>query len=158
MTLTHRSLMLLAAGGSAALLAAAFAFQAMGWAPCQLCLWQRWPHAAAALIGVASLLMPARVLAGLGGLAAATATGLAIYHTGVERIWWLGPSSCTGSGGLGDLSGAALLPGAATEAPALVLCDTVTPFFLGLTMANWNALASGALTLIWVAAWMRRGA
>jgi disulfide bond formation protein DsbB len=47
-----RTLTLVAAGGSMALLAGAFAFQAMGYPPCHLCLWQRWPHAAALLIGV----------------------------------------------------------------------------------------------------------
>ena len=39
--------MLLAAGGSLALLLGAFGFQALGYAPCKLCLWQRWPHGAA---------------------------------------------------------------------------------------------------------------
>ena len=43
--------MTLAGLGSAAMLAGAFGFQYIGgMAPCQLCLWQRWPHAAAVLI------------------------------------------------------------------------------------------------------------
>ena len=58
MTLSRTLLILLAAGGSAAILAGAFAFQYIGGlAPCQLCLWQRWPHAAAIGIGVLALLL-----------------------------------------------------------------------------------------------------
>ncbi|MFP4274908.1 MAG: disulfide bond formation protein B, partial [Paracoccaceae bacterium] len=57
--MTRTTLILLAAGGSAALLAAAFAFQHLGGlAPCTLCLWQRWPHAAAVLLGLAALALP----------------------------------------------------------------------------------------------------
>jgi disulfide bond formation protein DsbB len=41
------------------------------------------------------------------------------------------------------------LPGGAADAPALVLCDQLTPFFLGLTMANWNMVFSALLALLW---------
>ena len=51
MLLNRATLTLIATLGSAALLGGAFAFQYIGGlAPCQLCLWQRWPHAAAILI------------------------------------------------------------------------------------------------------------
>ena len=33
--------------------------------------------------------------------AAAVTSGLGVYHSGVERLWWTGPASCTGS----DVSG-----------------------------------------------------
>ncbi len=49
---TGRKLILLAALGSAALLAGAHVFQALGYAPCKLCLWQRGPHWAAVAIGL----------------------------------------------------------------------------------------------------------
>lgn len=150
--MTRNTLVLLAAGGSFALLAGAFLFQALGWAPCAMCLWQRYPHAAAVLIGALALAFPGRALPLLGALAAATTAGIAVFHSGVERKWWQGPASCTGSGeDLGSLSGGALLPGGAEAAP-LVLCDTLTPFLFGLTMANWNALLSGLLVLVWLRA------
>ena len=148
--MTRHFLILLAAGGSCALLAGAFLFQVLGWAPCQMCLWQRWPHAAAIGFGAVGAVLPT-VWVALGGAASAAATaGLAAYHSGVERKWWEGPASCSSGGeGLGGLSGDALLPGAG-DAPALVLCDALTPFLFGLTMANWNLLASLALTALWL--------
>ena len=51
----------LATLGSAGLLAGAFMFQALGYAPCDLCLLQRWPHGAAVLIGGAMLSLPLRL-------------------------------------------------------------------------------------------------
>ncbi len=86
MPLSRRNMMLLAAGGSLALLVGAFVFQALGYAPCKLCLWQRWPHAAAIALGGLVLLLGPLVLVGIAGaLAAATTAGIGIYHTGVER-------------------------------------------------------------------------
>src|SRR5258705_10688602 len=44
---------LLAGGVSAALLLGAFAFQYLGGlAPCEMCIWQRWPHGGAILFGL----------------------------------------------------------------------------------------------------------
>ena len=145
---TRNSLILLAAGGSVALLAGAYFFQALGYAPCRMCLWQRWPHAAAILIGALALYRPGRFLPLLGALAAATTAGLGLYHTGVERDWWEGPASCTG-GGLGGLSGGDLL---SMDGPSLVLCDQVSWVLFGLSMASWNAILSALLVLIWLRA------
>ena len=154
--MTRLQTALLAAAGSFALLAGAYLSQALGWAPCKMCLWQRWPHAAAILIGVAVVVLgPSTALLLLGALAALTTAGIGAYHSGVELKWWEGPSSCSGAGpGLGGLSAEQLLPGA-SDAPALVMCDTLTPFFLGLTMANWNMILSAGLALVWVAAFRR---
>ena len=75
MDVTRNRLILLATLGSVGLLGGAFAFQYIGGlAPCQLCLWQRWPHAAAILIGALALIVTrgtiARILPLLGALAA----------------------------------------------------------------------------------------
>ncbi len=155
--MTRPTLILLAAGGSAALLAGAYLFQALGWQPCAMCLWQRWPHWAAVGIGALALGLgwrAAPVLI-LGALAALTTAGIGIYHGGVERDWWEGPASCTGTGpSLGGLDGGALLPGAA-ETVSVPMCDVLQPFLFGLTMANWNALASLGLAAIWLSALRR---
>ena len=151
---------MLAAAGSAALLAGAYAFQAAGYAPCRMCYWQRWPHFAA--VGVGLLIWslrpgaPAgvlRALAALGAFAAATTAGIGVFHTGVERGWWEGPASCTG-GGLAGLSGMDLL---ARDGPGIVMCDEVAWSLLGLSMASWNAVASAALVPIWLLAARRAG-
>ncbi len=147
--------MLLAAGGSAALLAGAFVFQAMGYAPCKMCIWQRWPHAVALAFGLVALLAPARLLALGGGLAALTTSGIGAYHAGVEYGWWPGPDSCTGSGeGLAGLSGADLLSFETTE--RIVMCDEVAWALGGISMAGWNAIFSLLLAIMWAVA-LRRG-
>ena len=146
--MTRAQLMMAAAAGSFGLLAGAYVFQALGYAPCQMCYWQRWPHMAAIAIGVLAFVLPARAWAWLGALAAATTSAIGVFHTGVERGWWEGPSSCTG-GGLDASNGADLL---STNGDLLILCDQVSWSLLGLSMASWNALASFALMLIWLAA------
>ena len=98
-------LILLAAAGSTALLAGAFAFQYIGGlAPCHLCLLQRYPHAAAVVIGALALALPRLTLLPVAGaLAALTTAGIGAYHSGVERHWWEGPSTCT-SGAISGIS------------------------------------------------------
>lgn len=142
-------LALFAGGGSAALLLAAFGFQAAGYAPCELCILQRWPHLAAVIIaGLILLTGRVRALAVLGMVAAGVAMGLAIYHSGVEMAWWPGPSHC--SGGIGDIANMSTkdLMSKLQEAP-VVRCDEVAWRFLGLSMASWNAVFSAGLAVVW---------
>ena len=149
-----KHLIILAAGGSAALLLGAFAFQYLGGlAPCKLCLWQRWPHGVAVLIGAALLAGAGARLAWAGAAAALATAGVGLYHTGVERGWWTGPDTCT-SGAIDGLSTDALMD-QILNAP-LVRCDDVAWQMLGLSMASWNALASLALAVLWGLA-ARRG-
>jgi len=145
--------MILAAAGSAALLMAAFTFQAFGYAPCKLCIWQRWPHGVAIALGVVALGYARWPVAALGGLAAATSAAFGIYHTGVERGWWEGPSSCSGGASLSGLSGADMLSTETVD--KVVMCDEVAWAFAGLSMASWNAVASAVLAGIWIWAAVR---
>ncbi len=150
--MTPRNLALLAAGGSLALLAGAFVFQALGYAPCKMCIWQRWPHGIAIGFGALAAAVAPLILWTLGGaLAALTTAGIGVYHVGVEQKWWEGPSSCTGGGqGLQGLSGADLL---STEGVAnIVMCDEIAWSLAGISMAGWNAIFSFGLALIWFAA------
>lgn len=139
---------LLAAGGSASLLIGAYAFQIAGYPPCQMCYWQRWPHFAAVAIGALMVVFGLRMLAWFGALSAAVTSGIGIFHTGVERDWWEGPTSCTGGGDLGSLAGDLL----STDGPRLVMCDQVSWEMLGLSMASWNALFSAVLVIVWIKA------
>jgi len=152
---SRRSLILIAAGGSFALLAGAFMFQALGYAPCQMCLWQRWPHAGAIVLGAVGAFAPLAAVAVLGALAAFTTGAIGVFHAGVEWKLWQGPSSCSGgAGGLSGLSGSDLLSTDISE--TLVMCDEIVWQFLGLSMAGWNAVFSFALVAVWIAAWRAR--
>jgi len=147
---SQRTLILLAAGGSAALLLAALAFQHLGgMAPCKLCLWQRWPHAVAVGLGGLGLVALPTLTAGLGALAALASAGIGGYHTGVERGWWQGPADCSG-GPVGGMSAEALLD--QILAAPVTRCDEVPWEMLGLSMASWNMIASLGLAGVWVLA------
>lgn len=150
--MTRNILIFLAAAGSAAALAGAFASQYLwGMLPCALCIWQRWPHGLAVLAGVLGLALPGRIWPILGALGAATSGAIAIFHSGVERAWWAGLDSCSGGSAIGGISGADLLNPDVNVAP-IVRCDVPTEFLLGLTMANWNVFYSFALAVIWLMA------
>lgn len=115
--------------------------------PCELCLWQRWPHVGAAVVGFGGPLLiragllergAARGMAGLVALLIAVSGGIGVYHAGVEWHWWPGPQSCTGTGyrymgGTLDLN-----------AP-VVLCDIAAWRLLGLSLAGYNAVISFAI-------------
>ena len=151
----RNGLILLAAGGSLALLLGAFAFQYIGGlAPCHLCLLQRWPHAAAVVIGALALALPGRVLPLLGAAAALTTAGIGMYHTGVERLWWAGPTSCS-AGSIAGIDVQDLLDPTIVVAP-VISCDEVAWQMLGLSMASWNVVLSLALAVVWLMAARRR--
>lgn len=157
MKLTRNQLILVATAASAAILAGAYIFQALGYPPCKMCWWQRYPHFAAIAIGALALAYRGPIFPWLGALAAATTSAIGAYHSGVERKWWSGPSSCTSSGVEGlstdDLMEQIL------NAP-LVLCDEI-PWRLSdlipiqaldITMAQLNFVGSAAFALIWIMA------
>lgn len=147
--MTRRSLILLAGLGSLATLLGAFGFQYIGGlAPCTMCIWQRWPHVAAIALSAIGAAIPNRVIATLGGLSMLGNAGIAVYHTGVERDYWEGPSTCTTGGqDLTGLSGAELL---SLDAPApVVMCDVVAWEMAGLSMASWNGILCVILAVLW---------
>lgn len=156
MNYSGKQIGLLAAAGSAALLIAAFVFQALGYAPCAMCIWQRYPHTVA--IGMGLLLaigLPITPLLLIGAASAATTAALGVFHTGVERDWWEGPTSCTGSGL--DMSTMSVEDLLSTDgASNLVMCDQVAWEFLNLSMASWNAVFSLVLAVLWVFAFAMR--
>jgi disulfide bond formation protein DsbB len=129
---------------SAALLLGAFGSQYIGGlAPCEMCIWQRWPHGAAILFGlVGGGLVSARLLSGSLGrtfailaiLAIAITGAIGIFHAGVEWKLWPGPSECTGFG---------YVPGRDDFKPLqIVRCDEAQWRLLGISLAGYNALFS----------------
>jgi len=150
--MTQTRYIMLAMAGSAALLLGAWMFQFAGYAPCKLCVWQRWPHGAAVAIGLVALWIPTAIFLVAGALAALTTAGIGLYHTGIERAWWEGPDSCT-SGDISDLSTDALMD-QIMSAP-LVQCDVVAWQMLGLSMASWNMVMSLVLAGLWACAYAK---
>jgi disulfide bond formation protein DsbB len=143
-------LVLLATLGSAALLLGAYGFQHLGgMPPCKLCLWQRWPHATAIVIGLVIMVTGEVKAAWLGAVAALSTAAIGMYHVGVEQDWWEGPTSCTSSSVSGmsaqDLMNQIL-------AAPIVRCDEIAWQLAGISMAGWNAIASLLLAVIWIEA------
>lgn len=155
---TRAFTILLAAGGSLAILMGAFAFQYLGGlAPCQLCLWQRWPHAVAIGIGILALLIArgplGRILPFLGALAALATSAIGVFHVGVEQKWWEGLASCT-AGSIEGISTADLL-NPDVNVGAVVRCDEIAWQMFGISMAGWNVILSALLALLWISAYRR---
>lgn len=147
---TRNQTIFLAAFGSLGILLTGYWFQhVVGLAPCELCLWQRWPHAIAPLLGMAAIAIGGRMLPLAGMSLMVLSAGLGLYHTGVERTWWPGPSSCSGDvAGFGGLTPEQMLNPALVQ--PIVLCDEVQWSLIGLSMASYNALMSLALAALWL--------
>jgi len=118
--------------------------------PCEMCYWQRWPHAVAILLAALAFTGPgdsarSRGLTLLAAFAIAASGAIGVYHAGVEAKIFEGFTQCTASGK--GLSTAELLE-QIKRAP-LVRCDEVQFRFLGISMAGWNAILSlGGASLI----------
>jgi disulfide bond formation protein DsbB len=112
--------------------------------PCEMCYWQRWPHAVAIVLATLAFTGPAagtrsRTLTLLAALAIAVSGAIGVYHAGVEAKIFEGFTQCTATATKG-LSTAELLK-QLTHAP-LVRCDEVQFSFLGISMAGWNGILS----------------
>ncbi len=149
--MTRNSLILLATAGSAALLGGAFAFEYLGGLlPCVLCIYQRWPHALAIVLGLLGLKFGGKALPLLGMLAALTTAAIGVFHVGVEQMWWEGLATCTVNS-LEGVSGADLL-NTDISVGAPVRCDAIAWQFMGVSMAGWNAVISLFLAAVWLRA------
>jgi len=149
---TRSALAALAALSAAALALAFIGQHAFGLEPCTLCVWQRYPHAAAiAVAAVGALWAPAgRAALGLCALIFLAGAGLAAFHVGVEQGWWPGLPGCSAPPIDPDATVAELR--AILEARAQVVpCDEPAFTLFGVSMAGYNGLFSAALAI--AAAW-----
>jgi disulfide bond formation protein DsbB len=142
---------IIAAVGAATIVGAWFFQYVIGLVPCPLCLDQRVPYYVAipAALALAFLARDPRrhrlallLLLAIAALLAYGA-GLGVYHAGIEWKWWPGPATCTSAGGAAG--GGSLL--SQMQAARVVPCDEAQWRFLGLSLAGYNALISGALAL-----------
>ncbi|HEU0309787.1 MAG TPA: disulfide bond formation protein B [Sphingomicrobium sp.] len=117
---------------------ALFSQYAGGLYPCEMCYWQRWPHAAAIVLAIGAfyprLIAPRiRMLVLFAAAAVAISGGIGVFHAGVELGWWEGITHCTATGAT-SLQDILSVP--------LVRCDQVQWEFIGISMAGWNAIIS----------------
>ena len=118
-----------------------------GLAPCELCLLQRWPWAAAIVISMIVVLVGERArldwVALVLAFVFAVSVVFAFYHVGVEQHWFAGPTACTAGPG-----GAVTLEQMKQQilGTAPVLCDRPAWTLFGVSLAGWNLLASLVMT------------
>ena len=134
---------------------AAHAFEEFGgYAPCLLCLQERYayyfgvPAAVVAFFAARSESFGfARLVLVLIAIGFLINMGLGIYHAGAEWKWWPGPDTCAGGFDLewGEEG--------IVETP-VIRCDEAPWHFLGLSFAGWNVVVSAALAglAFWAAA------
>ena len=111
--------------------------------PCEMCYWQRWPHAAAILLAALAFTDAAdsqrsRTFTLLAAMAIAISGAIGVYHAGVEAKIFEGITTCTA---LAKGGSTADMLKQITHAP-LIRCDQVQFRFLGISLAGWNAILS----------------
>lgn len=109
--------------------------------PCEMCLWQRWPHWAALALAVLAFVprLPVRLLTALAAGGILVSGMIGGFHAGVEYGWWEGITSCAATAGPAAPGQSAL--DAIMDAP-VVRCDE-PPFTLaGISLAGFNFLFS----------------
>jgi disulfide bond formation protein DsbB len=144
-------------GVAVATIGGAWIIEAMGFAPCELCMKQRIPYyAGIPLAAFAAIALQrggegaARIALALLGLLFAAGTALAFYHSGVELKLFPGPSECSGAmrkaGSFGDFR-------SSLDKMKVVSCDRPALRIFALTLSNWNILISAGLAGLALRAW-----
>lgn len=132
--------------GGITLAAAYIAQYEYGLLPCELCLIQRIPFAVNILLGLIGIFWAAgrRGVILTAALIFLINSGIAFFHSGVERHWWPGLEGCTAPQ-LGNAVGDIL---ARLEQTPAVRCDSFSGLFWDLSMANYNVAFCGGLAMI----------
>jgi disulfide bond formation protein DsbB len=122
-----------------AILAGAWMLQFAGYAPCPLCLQQRWTWYALVPLAVAIAFSNLRALLYVAALLMLGSAVFGAYHAGIEWKWWPGAGTCAGELGSG-------LPELTNE--PVISCEDAAIRILGLSLAGWNAVASLGLAIV----------
>ncbi len=131
----------------AVLLGGAYVSQyVFGLYPCEMCMWQRYPHFAALAFAFIALVTGRRrrMWIALAALAILISGLIGAYHAGVEYGWWEGITTCS-TLDLGDGD-----PLEAIMNAPLVRCDVAPWTLMGISLAGFNFLIStGVAAAIW---------
>jgi len=111
--------------------------------PCEMCMWQRWPHLAAIVLALLAIGARGRpgtsaTLTTLAAIAIAASGAIGAFHAGVEYGWWEGLTACSTTP-MGN--NAADILNTIMAAP-LTRCDVAPWSLLGISLAGYNALLS----------------
>jgi len=121
--------------GAMALILGALGFQYIAHlAPCEMCHWQRWPHIAAAVIGLIGVTLwkkDARTLAVAAIILVAMSGLIGAYQWGMQAGLLPGPGACT-------VAHAYVM--GSNAPPPEVSCNVVTWSLFGLSLAAYNAI------------------
>ena len=126
--------------------------------PCEMCMWQRWPHLAAIGAALAAIALRGNRFASavftlLAALAIMTSGVIGAFHAGVEYKWWEGFTTCATNA---RPVGKSILD-SIMEA-TLVRCDVAPWDLFGISLAGFNAILSlggAALIFVLVRKWSR---
>lgn len=139
--------LLLSILSTAALLLALVSQYGFGHMPCELCVWQRWPHVVAAILGAlaffSSNTKAAWFLLVGAVFAQFTTVGIGAFHVGVEQGWWTGLDACGSNLQAIDLES---LKKAIMNAP-VVRCTDIAFSVFGISMAGWNMFIFFAVSI-----------
>jgi disulfide bond formation protein DsbB len=124
-------------------------FERFGYAPCPLCLQERYAYYFGVLALIAAFFVAraesftlTRIVLVLVALAFLINAGVGVYHSGIEWKWWEGPASCSGGvtveWGEGGVA-------SAIERATVVNCSDASWRMAGLSFAGWNAVISALL-------------
>jgi len=127
-----------------------------GYEPCVLCLYQRIPYGVIIVLGIAAIFLTSvearRWIALAAGLAFLTGAGIALYHVGVEQLWWTSAAPC-GASGAAVTSTEDLL--AALQKKPEKSCGDIDWTLFGISMATYNVAVSFAFAVASLWAWRR---
>tara|TARA_R110000782_G_scaffold182437_6_gene272759 strand:- start:103078 stop:103575 length:498 start_codon:yes stop_codon:yes gene_type:complete len=118
--------------------------------PCEMCMWQRWPHLVAIFFALDAIALRTRpplsaLFAGLAAFAIAVSGAIGAFHAGVEYGWWEGLTACSviATGGTAQDMLDSIM------AAPLTRCDVAPWSLFGISLAGYNAIVSlGAAALI----------
>ena len=133
-------------GGALLIILTAHAFEQFGgYAPCPLCLQERYAYYFGVPAAVVAFFAArgesfgfARLVLLLVAIGFLLNMGLGIYHAGAEWKFWPGPETCAGGFDL-QWSQEGIV-----DTP-VIRCDEAAWRFLGLSFAGWNAVVSPVL-------------
>ena len=127
-----------------------FSEHVQGYAPCELCLRERWLWYLLIGLGIVGLAFPSRWMLVLIGVILLVSAGLGGHHAGVEQHWWPGPTACTsGSSGAKTIDELRAM----LHKEKVVQCDEIGWTLFGVSMAAYNFLLSllAGLTILYFA-------